>query len=324
VSERAIPGNDRDDVLPESLSQVALRWLRHAMVAALGVSIVIHVAGWLVSALIPVLGGGGGAGAPSAGPVEFAVVAEGDLDEAPAGSMELSSPGVPEVSSREPVATDLMDASIEERVGGGSGDLSDLEGTLAGGGDVGTGAGGDGLGGSGGGTGASFFGVEAKGNRFAYIVDVSGSMGVGGKIEALKRALGDSIGGLVENSSFYVVPFSNAADTRPLGGRAEWVEADQAGKRWAVGEITLLRPDGGTEPLEAFRKVFAVKPRPDAVYFMTDGEFDPAVFEELLLLNGKSKVPIHTICFATRDSEELMRKIAKQFRGTYKFVAGPE
>ncbi len=59
---------------------------------------------------------------------------------------------------------------------------------------------GSGEGGAGGG-GAKFFGVEARGSRFIFIVDVSGSM-EGGKIVTLRSELTKSIDGLAENSLF--------------------------------------------------------------------------------------------------------------------------
>src|SRR5207248_843954 len=87
-------------------------------------------------------------------------------------------------------------------------------------------AGGAGGGGGGGGA-ASFFGVEARGTRFAYIIDISGSMDLGvgtadiKRIDILKAELSKSVDALLENAFFFVALFSS--DAKPLGGRMEWI-----------------------------------------------------------------------------------------------------
>ena len=141
-------------------------------------------------------------------------------------------------------------------------------GTVSGGGDIG-GIGG-GLGGGGGGSGASFFGVEARGNRFAFIVDVSGSMGEGEKMPSLRRELIASVGGMQATAQFLVVPFSS--ESHPLGGKVQWRDSTPAAKKWAKALIEALQPDGGTSPASSFDGVLGLRPRPDAVYFMTDGQ----------------------------------------------------
>ncbi|MCH2162113.1 MAG: hypothetical protein MK085_09600, partial [Phycisphaerales bacterium] len=74
------------------------------------------------------------------------------------------------------------------------------------------GEGGTGLGsgmGAGTGAGANFFGVEASGNRIAYIVDISGSMGQMDKMEIAMDELKRSIRALPDYASFMVFLYSN-------------------------------------------------------------------------------------------------------------------
>ena len=82
---------------------------------------------------------------------------------------------------------------------------------------------------------------------------------------------------------------------------------------------------GGTHPADAFEMAFTLKPRPDAIYFMTDGLFDEAVAERVLRLNrqGSRPVPIHCIAFGTRDAEALMRQMAQASGGSFTFVPEP-
>ncbi|MFA6047119.1 MAG: VWA domain-containing protein, partial [Phycisphaerales bacterium] len=190
-------------------------------------------------------------------------------------------------------------------------------GPLAGGGDVGGGEG-LGLGGSGGGGGgASFFGREAQGNRFAYIVDVSSSM-EGGRIQSLQRELDRSIDGLLETSEFQVVQYST--DSQVVTEKDSWNQASPAGKRSAHARIGLMVANGSTNPLPAFEIIFRMRPRPDAIYFLTDGEFPDDIAEKITTLNRQLKIPIHCICLESQEGELRMKQIAKVSRGTYTYV----
>jgi hypothetical protein len=302
----------------------ALRFMRNAVLLGVGISALLHIAGLILSAFI-VFGSGGGSGDGQGGGnggrggVEVAVMTEGELSQLGGDALDSSVPLAPtagETSGDEMVLTAAGDEAAL-----GADPLAASGGAVGGAGDVGKGEG-IGVGtGSGSGSGASFFGVEARGNRFAYIVDVSGSMGVGGKIEALRAALTESIGGLTETSSFVVLTFSSGSVA--LGGVDSWTEASLKGKRWARSAISELRADGGTEPLPAYEVVMRLRPRADAIYFMTDGEFDPLVVDRVLEMNRELRIPIHGICFVQKDSEESMKRLAKMTRGTYTFVKGP-
>ncbi|MBK7404758.1 MAG: hypothetical protein IPJ41_09020 [Phycisphaerales bacterium] len=203
-----------------------------------------------------------------------------------------------------------------------TGSLSDIAPTAlgTGAGDIGSASG---LGeGSGSGSGsASFFGVEATGSRFVYIVDVSGSMSIGGKLEALQRELVKSLEGLLESADFLVVPYSSSAGA--LDGRLAWIDADERGKRFARRGVSKFTSGGGTNPSPAFQLAFAMRPPPDAIYFMTDGEFDDEVVSEVASLNAEYKVPIHCIALVSRESELRLRRIASQSGGTYTYIPAP-
>jgi von Willebrand factor type A domain len=319
--------NERDPTLPPSLPDLILQWVRRASVSALGLSLLFHAILLLIAAKL-IIGGGsyGGGGEAGSGPIEMAVVTEGELTHLQDQALGVQTPTVPEAPMKDmDVATQITDAG-PAAVGGSSGtELGDI-GSLAGGGDISMGGGqGMGLGGSGGG-GASFFGVEAQGNRFAYLVDVSGSMGESlannevRKIEQLKAELTRSTQALLENSFFMIVRFSSDADV--LGDKREWIEASPAGKKAFKTLIATLGPEGGTNPLPGFEMIFAMRPRPDAIYFMTDGEFDPSVVDELAAMNRNLKIPIHCIDLGSVAGQDNLKKIANGSKGTFRFIGG--
>jgi hypothetical protein len=309
-----------------ALRRVLWRWLARASVAGLVISLAVHLVGGLVAARILVGVGGppAGSGTPGGGPVELAIISDQELKGLD-GSATL--PDSPSPSTDASVA-DVEPSSLALPSGDAGGverDLSaSLPGAAGGGGDMGEGsglgAGGPGTGGSGGG-GTSFFGVEARGTRFLYVVDVSGSMGVGGKIEALKTQLLQSVESMTEGAQYFVIPFSQWAN--PLGEKKDWTPANESGKRFARRYIPALRPLDNTNPLPAFDIAFSIRPRPDAIYFMTDGQFDPGVADMIVEINRGLKIPIHCICFVSSESEALMKRIAKESGGTYTFIAGP-
>ncbi|MFG0286041.1 MAG: hypothetical protein ACF8R7_16610 [Phycisphaerales bacterium JB039] len=291
-----------------------LRRRTTVLVIALVASLVAHSTLLALAALIAFSRPAGPRGA-SVEPVEFAIVTDVELARLEAEALMDDVPEIPSDEAELP-QIDLLDQQLDAEVSALIEDLGEV-GSQVGAGDV-SGAG-LGLGGAGGG--ANFFGIEATGSRFAYIVDRSGSMSVSGKIEALRAELARSLANLSETSSFFVALYSNGAV--PLGGEAKWTDATERGKVWVRREVAAFDVGGGTEPGPAFQLVFSLKPRPDAIYFMTDGLFAEEVAVEIEKLNRRFDIPIHCITFGSNEAEALMRYIARRSGGTYTHVPGP-
>lgn len=321
------PG-DSNPIQRVAASPLLRTWASRMLVVALGLSLLFHLTALLLASAYR-LGFGGGPGLENGtrAPVEFAVVSESELASVQRGAEVMAevpaaigddvaaeSPGT-RLTLDDMKATDLL----------GSGDApgtvfsaSDISGSL------GDGAVGAGAGGGGGGGGASFFGVEAQGNRFAYIVDVSGSMSVGGKLEALQKELTQSVTKLLETSFTIIVPFSSQSEVLgSTSGKAQWIESNDRNRKAIARNIATLRANGGTNPAPAFVLVFSMKPRPDAIYFMTDGEFPEEIASQIIALNAEYKVPIHCICLVSDGAADMMKVIAQKSGGTYTFVPGP-
>ncbi|MGP1311143.1 MAG: vWA domain-containing protein, partial [Phycisphaerales bacterium] len=145
----------------------------------------------------------------------------------------------------------------------------------------------------------------------------------GQRLTSLKSELTNSLDGLLTASSFLVVLFNS--DAVPLGGRVKWIDASEPAKRRIYEMLGKVVAGGGTHPSDALEIAFSLKPRPDAIYFMTDGLFDTAVAEQVARLNRQERnlVPIHCIAFGTRDAEALMRQIAQASGGSFTYIAGP-
>ncbi|MCH7726065.1 MAG: VWA domain-containing protein [Planctomycetes bacterium] len=175
-------------------------------------------------------------------------------------------------------------------------------------------------------SGARFFGVQAAGNNFVFVVDSSSSMR-GKRWRLATRELLAAIQRLSPEQSFYVIFFD--AVPHPMFGK----QIAQTSMNATAENFTRLRRwmrniefGQATSPQRSVE--FAMVLKPDAVFLLTDGEFRDKTMEVLrddnhtLLDNGKTKLRtiIHTIGFQSRASQELLMKIAEENGGSYRFV----
>ncbi|TWU00453.1 von Willebrand factor type A domain protein [Botrimarina colliarenosi] len=158
---------------------------------------------------------------------------------------------------------------------------------------------------------AEFFGASAEGNRFAYVIDVSGSM-AGERFEKAREELLKSIKRLKKSQSVYVVFYNDQTFVQP---RDKLCVATQKMKNALKEWIALATPQGGTDPLEAITR--SVSKHPDAVFVLSDGEFGNMVVDQVTAAN-KDRVPIHTIGF--RTSATTLQELAERNRGTFSRV----
>ncbi len=303
---------------PQALSERIVHVLKRASLLGIAISLLVHICILIVSALISF----DRSRAPTAEPFdegfEFAMMTEAELTKLQESALVLEDPSVPEVTIPDVMDQELLDSPDSADLAGVFDDIEDF-GPMTGGGDIGDGSA-IGSGGAGSG-GANFFGVEAEGSRFAYIVDVSGSMAYAGKMDATKVALMKSVDGLGPSAEYLIVLYSG--DSWPLGGKTDWKQATDRIKQNTRRLIARINPNGSTNPSPAFMDVFSVRPRPDAIYFMTDGEFPRQVATEVASMNQSDEIPIHCITFVSRDAEDVMRQIAARSGGSYTHVPGP-
>ncbi len=193
-------------------------------------------------------------------------------------------------------------------------------GVGGGGGGLGGGGDGFGFGGRGGGSGeASFLGTRARGSRFCIVADNSGSMN-GPPLEFVKDEILKTIGNARGSAKFTVVFFNSVAELSP---QPKWVSG-KAEVATLAGWINAIHARNGTSPVRGVEMALRFDPPPDVIYLMTDGLFDPVEVQQINALNRRLKRPaqIHTIAFLQRAGEPLLRQIAQDGKGTYRFVPG--
>jgi hypothetical protein len=157
-------------------------------------------------------------------------------------------------------------------------------------------------------------GIGTAGN-VVYVVDRSGSMT--DSIELVKAELKRSIGELEDETAFHVIFYSSGPPSELPTRRL--VYATERNKLLAYEFIDAVIAAGGTDPSQAVERAFAVKP--DIIYFLTDGEFDRRIVDLVRQRNLGGKVKVYTIGFLYEDPDRLLREIARQNGGQYKFIS---
>jgi hypothetical protein len=168
----------------------------------------------------------------------------------------------------------------------------------------------------------SFFGLEASGRRFVYVLDRSGSMGqpANRPLESAKDELITSLSRLDSVHQFFVIFYNQEpAVFNPGGGGRQLIFADELNKRTARQFIDSIQAIGGTRHYEALAKAIAL--RPDVIFLLTDGEpkddLSPDELARLKRMND-GLAQIHVVQFAPApyDTNSLVR-LAAENRGEH-------
>ncbi len=164
-----------------------------------------------------------------------------------------------------------------------------------------------------------FFGIQSQGRYVAYILDVSSSMR--GRMARLQSELEMSLGALPGNARFVVLPFNS----KLLQLQSSWASAGSANVKRVVRSLADVDAQGGTDPSKAFEWAFrTLTPRPDEIYFMTDGAViqAPKLLERLRVLNaGPGKTRIHSIGLGADAETGFLRAIAGEHGGRFVHIA---
>lgn len=196
------------------------------------------------------------------------------------------------------VASNKMEVLEVIGVGGGGKEFGGFEG-------LGTGSG----------RGSGFFGAGGEARKIVYVVDRSGSMT--DSIDYVKFELKRSIGELGEDTAFHIIFYSSGPPVEMPTRRL--VAGTDRNRQLAFEFVDGIIPQGETDPSKALERAFAV--RPELIYLLTDGEFDKAIIGLVKRLNVGDKITVHTIGFLYRMGEEVLKTIAEQNNGNYKFVS---
>ena len=161
----------------------------------------------------------------------------------------------------------------------------------------------------------SFYGLApGKAQRIIYVVDHSSSMEAA--FSGVQLELKLSVLSLTEKKFFNIIFFTDG-QFQEMPARAI-LRASRAHKNAARNFIDNIKLGGGTDPKLALDRAFEL--RPQLIYLLTDGQFDPSVVDHIRALNKRGKTTVNTICFGNRQGEDILKSIASQNSGQYQFV----
>jgi hypothetical protein len=182
-----------------------------------------------------------------------------------------------------------------------------------------------------------FMGAAARGQRICIIMDRSGSM-KGAPIAALKAELFKTLMSLRPEVEFFLIFFNSDPMPQPI---PTWLRGG-AGVPLVAPFIQMMPAEGLTNPAAGFNIAFRLNPRPDVIFFMTDGQVTVGTTQEtvkfILAMNSQGPpIPIHSILFShsgnmarsPKQAKEMeiaaafLRHIAFHSGGTFSAVALP-
>src|SRR5262249_31760425 len=138
--------------------------------------------------------------------------------------------------------------------------------------------------------------------RFCFIADCSGSM-QGTPLGQVKVEMLKTLSALRPESQFFVIFFNGSAHPLPQGG---WLNGGPRNVELGLPWIRETSAAGGPQPLPAFTLAFQLNPRPDVIFFMTDGLIPADVPDAVARLNDPNRrVAINTIMF-NRAAAQLL------------------
>jgi hypothetical protein len=180
-------------------------------------------------------------------------------------------------------------------------------------------------------SGAEFYGVKATGNRFVFLVDCSVTMSVGTRWMDALRELTAAIERLGADKSFYVIFFSDESQRMFDAQQPEpdLVPATSANIARLRSWLLTIKTGMSTQPAKSVR--FALSLDPDAIYLLSDGDFeehDPTL--ELLYEENRERVGgtleplvvVHTLSFGRHGNVDRLRDIASENGGRYVCILG--
>ena len=169
----------------------------------------------------------------------------------------------------------------------------------------------------------SFFNIRAKGTRFVYVLDRSGSMDSYKAIRVAKAELIASLQSLDATQQFQIVFYNQAVrEMSTPDGKRRLFWATDINRTLARQFIASIHADGGTDHLPALKRALSYSP--EHIFFLTDADqpqLTAADLDEIRRLN-RGRTKIHCIEFGKGPDvpvDNFLKRLARQNGGTYRY-----
>ena len=177
---------------------------------------------------------------------------------------------------------------------------------------------------------SNFMGTGGNAYHVVYVIDRSGSMT--GPFDDVRAAMLKSIGRLRQTQDFHVIMFAAGLPKEPPARRL--VPATKANKVAAGKFLFSVSTQGQTDPIPALKRAFDVLNRANKarkgklIYLLTDASFpdNDKILAMISARNASREVHINTYLYDEKSPEarKVMKKIASENRGFYKYISDDE
>ncbi|HVU88922.1 MAG TPA: VWA domain-containing protein [Pirellulales bacterium] len=170
---------------------------------------------------------------------------------------------------------------------------------------------------------SKFYGLSIHAQKMVFIIDTSGSMVQGGRLNAAKRELLQAIDGLTEDAQFSVLAFNGEV----YAWRKQLMPANAAVKETAAHWVATLETGTNTASYDALEA--GLQFDAEAIFFLTDGVpqggniNNPADIVALITRGNRLKrMSIYTIGIGPQGGgfEQFLATLARQNWGAYRRV----
>ncbi len=191
---------------------------------------------------------------------------------------------------------------------------------------------------------SSFMGVKSKANKILFIIDYSASMR--GRDVVMRDELSKAIDKLPAVGSVAVIFFSgptwvagedanalhkkwkgdnSKTGWKPVDGykpqRPKWLPVTPSNKKKLIQAVNRTPLTFGTVWDNSFEWAFYMNPKPDVIYFMTDGNANDKFKGMDIIKSKKGRTKIYTIGYgAPQGAKKPLEEIAAMSGGKSKFV----
>ena len=156
---------------------------------------------------------------------------------------------------------------------------------------------------------------DPRGSNVVFVLDHSLSM-KGDKSKVARHELVRTLEKLGADKTFYVLFFPEEKMPAP-GPLPASPENIQSMTNW----IYSMGHSFGSDPTKAMLK--ALDLRPDTIWLLSDGRFSDEVAATLRLANENIHSQINTVAFYNHEGERVLKEIAEENHGIYRFIAPP-
>ena len=143
-----------------------------------------------------------------------------------------------------------------------------------------------------------------------------------GKSTAARQELVNTLEMMDPAQKFYVLFFHSGGYVgMPAPGP---VDATPENIRAMTNWLFSVGHKFGSDPTKAVQRALELTPAPDAVWLLSDGKFSTKAVAAIRDANDSVNAHINTIGFYSHAGEQVLRQIAGENRGVYRFVPPPD